>query len=99
MSNHGALTPIYYGKFPDSENSKNRLRGTPLSLGALASLPSGLQFICCFCVQGSDPPKASKFRDGEGAIVRTRLPIPRGARPPPSGPDGSRAFFSEPLCL
>ena len=99
MSNHGALTRIYYGKFPDSENSKNRLRGTPLSLGASHPYPGGLQLICCFRVQGSDPPKASKFRDGEGAIVRTRLPIARGARAPPSGADGSRAFFSAALCL
>src|SRR5207249_6020734 len=97
MSNHGALTPIYYGKFPDSENSKNRLRGTPLSLGASHPHPGGLQLICCFRVQGSDPPKASKFRDGERAIVRTRLPIARAARAPPSGADGSRACFSPPL--
>ena len=93
MSNHGALTPIYYGKFPDSENSKNRLRGTPLSLGASHPYPGGLQLICCFRVQGSDPPKASKFRDGEGAIRPNQATNCTGSACPTIGPRWKSRFF------
>src|SRR5437899_699662 len=93
MSNHGALTPIYYGKSPDSENSKNRLRGTPLSLGSSHPYPGGLQLICCFRVQGSDPPKASKFRDGEGAIRPNQATNCTGSACPTIGPRWKSRFF------
>src|SRR5438067_13837474 len=61
MSNHGALTPIYYGKFPDSENWKDRLPGTPLSLGASHPHPAAYNYIAVSVFKAATLPRHQNF--------------------------------------